>query len=335
MTRWFDYFCGWRLVVEPRAGYARLVKVRRDLDAVPPGPPGRSGPAPFDRRRYVLFCVVAAELLADAGDHDRAAGRPGRPGDRRRPGAGRRWTPPAAPNAWPSSTSSDCSSTSACVDVLDGATESLRRPPRRRRCSTGWTPPWLVRLLAAPNGPSRLPPRRLTDAEATKLGRAGSTLIAAGSPNRRYGDADDGFHGLRRAAQPVAAACGVSAAGRRPGGLPGRSDRRPSLATSPRRPAGRLLRRAAERRRFRRWRNGPRATSSSIPTASRPTRGFPTTRATPRSPRCSCSTGFRPRRRVDRRTARRRRRSAAAPAALVGEELPVRRRAAPARADAV
>lgn len=64
ITRWFDYYCGWSLVVEPRLGYARLVKIRPMADATRPLRRHRSGRAPFDRRRYVLLCVVAAELLA-------------------------------------------------------------------------------------------------------------------------------------------------------------------------------------------------------------------------------------------------------------------------------
>ncbi|HKS50059.1 MAG TPA: TIGR02678 family protein [Amycolatopsis sp.] len=64
IARWFDYHCGWTLVVEPRFGYARLAKVRTDHDATRPARRPRSGRAPFDRRRYVLFCVVAAELLS-------------------------------------------------------------------------------------------------------------------------------------------------------------------------------------------------------------------------------------------------------------------------------
>ncbi|GAA2851306.1 TIGR02678 family protein [Nonomuraea rubra] len=65
LIQWFDYFCGWRLVVEPRQGYARLVKTG------PPGPRAASRPArrrrttraPFDRRRYTLLCLCSAELL--------------------------------------------------------------------------------------------------------------------------------------------------------------------------------------------------------------------------------------------------------------------------------
>lgn len=63
LRAWFDYTCGWNLLVEPRLGYARLVKVGTVLDASRPARRLRSGRAPFDRRRYTLLCVVAAELL--------------------------------------------------------------------------------------------------------------------------------------------------------------------------------------------------------------------------------------------------------------------------------
>ncbi|SDJ88320.1 TIGR02678 family protein [Actinopolyspora mzabensis] len=64
LRSWFDYYCGWTLTVMPRAGYARLHKSRGDVDASRPARRLRSGRAPFDRRRYALLCVVAAELLA-------------------------------------------------------------------------------------------------------------------------------------------------------------------------------------------------------------------------------------------------------------------------------
>lgn len=64
LAKWFDYTCGWSLVVEPRRGYARLAKVRSTADGSRPARRLRSGRAPFDRRRYVLLCVTAAELLA-------------------------------------------------------------------------------------------------------------------------------------------------------------------------------------------------------------------------------------------------------------------------------
>ncbi|OKI02243.1 TIGR02678 family protein [Streptomyces sp. CB02923] len=64
LEQWFDYTCGWNLVVEPRRGYARLAKVRADPDGSRPARRPRAGRAPFDRRRYVLLCVTAAELLS-------------------------------------------------------------------------------------------------------------------------------------------------------------------------------------------------------------------------------------------------------------------------------
>ncbi|MBD0674618.1 TIGR02678 family protein [Streptomyces sp. CBMA156] len=63
LTKWFDYNCGWQLVVEPRLGYARLFKIRAVPHTSRPARRLRSGRAPFDRRRYTLLCVVAAELL--------------------------------------------------------------------------------------------------------------------------------------------------------------------------------------------------------------------------------------------------------------------------------
>ncbi|MFC4562856.1 TIGR02678 family protein [Nocardiopsis mangrovi] len=66
LTRWFDYFCGWRLTVEPRQGYARLAKVRAadsHLDVPRPARRVRGAREAFDRRRYTLLCLAAAELL--------------------------------------------------------------------------------------------------------------------------------------------------------------------------------------------------------------------------------------------------------------------------------
>lgn len=64
IAQWFDHYCGWTLTVEARAGYARLAKVRPEADGRRPARRARSGRAPFDRRRYTLLCVAAAELLA-------------------------------------------------------------------------------------------------------------------------------------------------------------------------------------------------------------------------------------------------------------------------------
>ncbi|WP_165984575.1 TIGR02678 family protein [Streptomyces sp. YIM 98790] len=64
LVQWFDYHVGWTLAVEPRLGYARLFKVRQTADASRPARRARAGRAPFDRRRYTLLCVAAAELLS-------------------------------------------------------------------------------------------------------------------------------------------------------------------------------------------------------------------------------------------------------------------------------
>jgi uncharacterized protein (TIGR02678 family) len=64
IRQWFDYYCGWTLIVEPRLGYARLVKVRVGADPSRPARRPRAGRSPFDRRRYVLLCLAAAELLS-------------------------------------------------------------------------------------------------------------------------------------------------------------------------------------------------------------------------------------------------------------------------------
>lgn len=64
IRQWFEYYCGWSLIVEPRLGYARLVKVRAAADPSRPARRPRAGRPAFDRRRYVLLCLVAAELLS-------------------------------------------------------------------------------------------------------------------------------------------------------------------------------------------------------------------------------------------------------------------------------
>lgn len=64
IKKWFEHYCGWTLHVESRVGYARLVKVRLATDPTRPARRSGSGRPAFDRRRYVLLCIVAAELLA-------------------------------------------------------------------------------------------------------------------------------------------------------------------------------------------------------------------------------------------------------------------------------
>lgn len=64
VTEWFDRTLGWSIDIQPRSGVVRLAKVAPAALADGDDRPARrlrSG-APFDRLRYVLMCVVAAEL---------------------------------------------------------------------------------------------------------------------------------------------------------------------------------------------------------------------------------------------------------------------------------
>lgn len=162
LTRWFDYFCGWTLTVEPRAGYARLAKVRRSAEGRP-ALRRRAGGAPFDRRRYTLLCVAAAELLATPVTTigllaDRVA------------------QASAADPDLPTMDTAARSERMAFVDALrllesfgaveamDGATESFVASAEAKvlyRVDATL----LMRLIAAPNGPSRLvdPPAGLPE----------------------------------------------------------------------------------------------------------------------------------------------------------------------------
>ncbi|GAA4688744.1 TIGR02678 family protein [Promicromonospora umidemergens] len=66
VSAWFQNYLGWELRLHPRSGHVRLVKVAPpDLvpDDVRPARQHRSG-VPFDRHRYVLLCVVGAELVS-------------------------------------------------------------------------------------------------------------------------------------------------------------------------------------------------------------------------------------------------------------------------------
>ncbi len=55
--------CGWHLAVDPAAGFARLAKRVADVDVSRPLTRIRGTGAPFDRRRYQLLCLLAAELV--------------------------------------------------------------------------------------------------------------------------------------------------------------------------------------------------------------------------------------------------------------------------------
>lgn len=65
LVAWFDDTCGWQLVVDPGAGFARLAKRARGakVDVSRPLRRSRGARQPFDRRRYQLLCLVAAQLV--------------------------------------------------------------------------------------------------------------------------------------------------------------------------------------------------------------------------------------------------------------------------------
>jgi uncharacterized protein (TIGR02678 family) len=60
--QWCSYFCGWNLDVDARSGSVRLYKVVETDDRHPLRRPRGTGD-PFDRRRYAVLCLTAAELL--------------------------------------------------------------------------------------------------------------------------------------------------------------------------------------------------------------------------------------------------------------------------------
>lgn len=65
LAEWFEMSCGWRLVADVSAGFARLAKrpaVAVDITRPLRRPRSRAD-APFDRRRYQLLCLVCAELV--------------------------------------------------------------------------------------------------------------------------------------------------------------------------------------------------------------------------------------------------------------------------------
>lgn len=181
ITKWFDYYCGWTLVVEPRLGYARLVKVR-EPDASRPARRLRTSRAPLDRRRYTLLCVVAAELLSGP------VTTIGLLADRVQQATA---TDPVVP-AFDTANRSERMAyvdvlhlleSFGVLDVVDGSTEHFV-DSAGAKVLYHVDAALLMRLLAAPNGPSRLAvpldevPARFDDV----LGM----LLA----ERRYGDDD-------------------------------------------------------------------------------------------------------------------------------------------------
>lgn len=190
VAKWFDYYCGWSLVVEPRLGYARLAKVRVAGDATRPARRHRTGRAPFDRRRYTLLCVVAAELLGVAVTTIGLL-------------ADRVVQASAADPALPAFDTSSRAERMAFVDalrllesvgaveVVDGATESfvdsVAAKVLYRVDAT-----LVMRLLAAPVGASQV----AVPAEEVPL--RFPDLLTGLSRERRYGDADEPVSEVQR-----------------------------------------------------------------------------------------------------------------------------------------
>ncbi|NHD16211.1 MULTISPECIES: TIGR02678 family protein [unclassified Actinopolyspora] len=178
LRSWFDYYCGWTLTVMPRAGYARLHKSRGDVDASRPARRLRSGKAPFDRRRYALLCVVAAELLATPTTHIAMLA------ERVRHSTG---NDPVVPTFDTSIRSERMAyvdvlrllESYAVLDAVDGTTESFVDSERAqvlyRVDST-----LLMRLLSTATGPSRLVGEGTDHTDTTEL-------IDALSTDPRYG----------------------------------------------------------------------------------------------------------------------------------------------------
>lgn len=63
LERWFDDTCGWTVTVDVGSGFARLRKRAATVDERRPLLRTRGAAGPFDRRRYQLLCLAAAELV--------------------------------------------------------------------------------------------------------------------------------------------------------------------------------------------------------------------------------------------------------------------------------
>ncbi|MBP2472502.1 uncharacterized protein (TIGR02678 family) [Crossiella equi] len=181
ITKWFEYYCGWSLVVEPRLGYARLAKVRVMTDASRPPRRRRSGSAPFDRRRYVLLCLAAAELLT------RPVTTIGLLADQvARAAAADPVLPPFATSVREERRAFVDAlrllESLGVVEVVDGATESYVDSSEAKvlyRVDAAL----LMRLLAAPNGVSQLA------VPVTEVPARFPELLSDLSRERRYGAA--------------------------------------------------------------------------------------------------------------------------------------------------
>ena len=140
ITQWFEYYCGWQLIVEPRLGYARLVKVGVATD---PSRPARRLRSEGRRSTAGGTCcsawsppscstvpVTTIGMLAD-----RVASRDGRPTGARRVRTGQagradglRRRPAAAGDL-------------GVLEVVDGTHRCVRGVRDRPRCCTGSTRP--------------------------------------------------------------------------------------------------------------------------------------------------------------------------------------------------
>ncbi|KAA9161583.1 TIGR02678 family protein [Amycolatopsis acidicola] len=186
ITKWFEYNCGWRLVVEPRLGYARLAKIKPEPDHTRPARRARSGRAPFDRRRYTLLCVAAAELLsgpvttigllADRVRQATAADSVVAPFD-------------TASRAERMAYVDALRFLESCgaLEVVDGTTDSFVES-REAKVLYRVDATLLVRLLSAPNGPSQIQPAGQEWSDATSL------LVR----EKRYGEGESSTSDVQR-----------------------------------------------------------------------------------------------------------------------------------------
>jgi uncharacterized protein (TIGR02678 family) len=154
LALWFDYYLGWSLHLEPRTGYARLVKVPVHCDPSRPARRQRTGRAPFDRRRYTLFALIAAELVATSQTvigalaervHQASAADPVLPGF----DTGKHAERVAFVDALLAMESL------GVIAAIDGATEAFTASQDAKVLYRVDTTA-LLRLLAAPTGPSQL-----------------------------------------------------------------------------------------------------------------------------------------------------------------------------------
>lgn len=190
LAKWFEYHCGWRLMVEPRLGYARLAKVKHEPDHTRPARRARSGHAPFDRRRYVLLCVVAAELLSGP------VTTIGLLADRVRQATA------ADPLLDPFDTSSRAErmayvdalrflESRGALDTVDGTTDAFVES-REAKVLYRVDTTLLVRLVSAPNGPSQIQPGPEITAERFP------EVLAQLLREPRYGDGETSASDVQR-----------------------------------------------------------------------------------------------------------------------------------------